>query len=101
MGTLINLILMNASFVRYMSYTEDLVYSNLKVDIDHITVDVLHDKQLLSFTTTCTHCQQTLTGHSTKLVHIIHRSKIIQALIVAMNCDLCIALYMDIHPLIP
>ena len=67
--TLTNLIAMNLSFVRNVFLT-DLAYSNATVDINDIMIDVLHDELLLPFTTTCIYCQQALTVHSAKLVHI-------------------------------
>ena len=79
---------MNASFARSVFLTENLAYNNLTEDINHITIDILHDMLLLSFTTTCIYCQTTLTVNTIKLVHI-HCSKITRALVVLMDCKLC------------
>ncbi|CAF2111666.1 unnamed protein product, partial [Rotaria magnacalcarata] len=91
--TLTNLIAMNASFVRSMLLMEDLTHNNLTVDINHNRIDILHDMLLLPFTTICLYCQQTLTVHSTKLVHIIDYAKIMRALVVMVNCKLCNIIY--------
>ncbi|CAF1480304.1 unnamed protein product [Adineta steineri] len=84
--TLINLIGMNISFIRNTFLMDGSAHNNFTVNINRITIDIAHDLLLLPFTNTCIYCQQTLTIHDTKMIHVviqdlepIHLTKVFQS----------------------
>ncbi|UJR24365.1 hypothetical protein I4U23_005742 [Adineta vaga] len=57
----------------------------IKLDINHITMDVLNDMILFPFTNICINCTKSLTSYRYKLIHVIDCFKINRA--VAVTAD--------------
>ncbi|CAF3497837.1 unnamed protein product, partial [Rotaria sp. Silwood2] len=75
-----NMIEINKDMINRVLLLSDFNQNIIKLDINHITMDVLNDLILFPFTNICINCTKSLTSYRYKLIHVIDCFKIIRAI---------------------
>ncbi|CAF1414713.1 unnamed protein product [Rotaria sordida] len=88
-----NMIEINKDMINRVLLLSDFNQNIIKLDINHITMDVLNDLILFPFTNICINCTKSLTSYRYKLIHVIDCFKIIRAIAVTAECKTCSLIY--------
>ncbi|CAF0973063.1 unnamed protein product, partial [Adineta ricciae] len=88
-----NMIELNKDLINRVLLLSDFEQSTIRLDVNHITMDVLNDLILSPFTNICLNCKKSLTSYRSKFIHIIDCFKIIRAVAVTAECKTCTLIY--------
>ncbi|CAF1517345.1 unnamed protein product [Adineta ricciae] len=88
-----NMIELNKDLINRVLLLSDFEQNTIRLDVNHITIDVLNDLILSPFTNICLICKKSLTSYRSKFVHIIDCFKIIRAVAVTAECKICTLIY--------